>query len=382
MPTSTVDQFGQSFTITGLSGLSALPDGRFVAVMDNSNKLVVFRPVFSADGGITAVTDLTGVTMSQTRDFEDVAWLPGTNSALICDEGATGPLSVVDLATGALSAGPSMPAVFANVRSNFGLESLTVSTDGLTAWTCNEESLAVDGQTSTPQAGTRVRLQKFTRFSGTGTGGFVASGQWCYLTQSMHGSNISSGRSGVSALVALPGGGLLALERSFAMSASGLFNNRMYSVSTATATETSAMPALASEILVLCTKFPRYSGYLNNLEGLALGPLAPAGPGVPTGRRLMLGITDDGNPFAVGRLHVFFLDGLVTTCGPADLGAQGGVFGGDGLLDNNDFIAFINAYFLADPGADLGQQGGELGGDGLFDNNDFIAFINHFFNGC
>ena len=70
-----------------------------------------------------------------------------------------------------------------------------------------------------------------------------------------------------------------------------------------------------------------------------------------------------------------------TAC-PADLGEQGGGPGHDGLLDNNDFIAFINYFFELDPHADLGVQGGEIGQDGLFDNNDFIAFITLFFQGC
>ena len=71
-------------------------------------------------------------------------------------------------------------------------------------------------------------------------------------------------------------------------------------------------------------------------------------------------------------------------CGRADLGQQGGIPApcGDGLLDNNDFIAFIDFFFFADPRADQGVQGGLPGSDGLFDNNDFIAFIDNFFVGC
>ena len=67
---------------------------------------------------------------------------------------------------------------------------------------------------------------------------------------------------------------------------------------------------------------------------------------------------------------------------PADLGVQGGGAGHDGVLDNNDFIAFISLFFALDPQADVGVQGGGPGSDGVFDNNDFIAFISHFFNGC
>ncbi|MFT3684425.1 MAG: GC-type dockerin domain-anchored protein [Phycisphaerales bacterium] len=69
-------------------------------------------------------------------------------------------------------------------------------------------------------------------------------------------------------------------------------------------------------------------------------------------------------------------------CGPADLGSAGGAAGADGLLNNNDFIAFITYFFGSDPHADLGMAGGVVGSDGLYNNNDFIAFITLFFNGC
>jgi len=69
-------------------------------------------------------------------------------------------------------------------------------------------------------------------------------------------------------------------------------------------------------------------------------------------------------------------------CGQADVGSAGGETRPDGLLDNNDFIAFITLFFAADPRADVGRAGGEGGSDGTFDNNDFIAFITDFFNGC
>lgn len=66
----------------------------------------------------------------------------------------------------------------------------------------------------------------------------------------------------------------------------------------------------------------------------------------------------------------------------ADIGAQGGVRGRDGLFDNNDFVVFIDAFFALDPVADVGSQGGAVGPDGLYDNNDFVAYINLFFQGC
>jgi hypothetical protein len=69
-------------------------------------------------------------------------------------------------------------------------------------------------------------------------------------------------------------------------------------------------------------------------------------------------------------------------CGQADVGSAGGLAGPDGLLDNNDFIAFIDLFFSANPLGDFGRAGGEPGADGQFDNNDFIVFITQFFEGC
>lgn len=69
-------------------------------------------------------------------------------------------------------------------------------------------------------------------------------------------------------------------------------------------------------------------------------------------------------------------------CGPADLGGEGAAEMADGILDNNDFIVFINYFFALDSRADLGGEGGAEGADGQFDNNDFIVFIGFFFQGC
>ncbi|MFT3684270.1 MAG: GC-type dockerin domain-anchored protein [Phycisphaerales bacterium] len=80
-----------------------------------------------------------------------------------------------------------------------------------------------------------------------------------------------------------------------------------------------------------------------------------------------------------GQPHAFLLTPVAC---PADLGGPGGTAAGDGHLDNNDFIAFINLFFQQNAAADLGAAGGVAGSDGRFDNNDFIAFISRFFAGC
>jgi hypothetical protein len=75
---------------------------------------------------------------------------------------------------------------------------------------------------------------------------------------------------------------------------------------------------------------------------------------------------------------------IIRPCGGADVGATGGVFTGcgDGVLDNNDFVVFIDLFFSGSVIADVGSQGGVPGADGQFNNNDFVVFIDMFFSGC
>jgi hypothetical protein len=70
-----------------------------------------------------------------------------------------------------------------------------------------------------------------------------------------------------------------------------------------------------------------------------------------------------------------------SACGPADVGGEGGSEGSDNILDNNDFIVFIQLFFAQDPRSDLGAEGGAPGPDNAWDNNDFIVFIQEFFAG-
>jgi len=55
-------------------------------------------------------------------------------------------------------------------------------------------------------------------------------------------------------------------------------------------------------------------------------------------------------------------------CGPADVN-------NDGIIDGNDFTAFINAFGAGEPLADINT-------DGVIDGNDFVLFINGFGAGC
>jgi hypothetical protein len=87
-------------------------------------------------------------------------------------------------------------------------------------------------------------------------------------------------------------------------------------------------------------------------------------------------------PVDRGAIEVLPFQALRAAACTADIGRQGGAFGPDGQLDNNDFIVFIDAFFTLSPVADVGSVGGVVGGDGRFDNNDFVVFIDRFFAGC
>lgn len=81
----------------------------------------------------------------------------------------------------------------------------------------------------------------------------------------------------------------------------------------------------------------------------------------------------------------FFRFTVESRCGRADLGSQGAVACHDGVLNNNDLIVFINAFFQSPPNlvfTDVGTTGGVPGADGVLNNNDWIVFLDEFFGGC
>lgn len=76
-----------------------------------------------------------------------------------------------------------------------------------------------------------------------------------------------------------------------------------------------------------------------------------------------------------------YIDVIPAPC-LADVGTAGGVPGQDGLLNNNDFVVFIDWFFAGNTASDIGTTGGVPGVDGAFDNNDFVVYIDRFFAGC
>lgn len=357
LPSQVVDQNDVAFTVTGLSGLFFAGGDRWWACLDNSNKLVELAVTVSPQGAITAAAIVRGLSLTTSADTEDIVVMQG--HAWLADESPL--LRRIDLATGALVQSVGLPAPFANVRPNFGLESLTAGPREV-IWTANEEALSVDGPLSTPSAGTLVRL---VQFAPAGQG-LAAGVQYAYLTAPMHGPNTSQARSGLCTLVQLPSGRMLALERSFALNFASLFQSRIYELDFAGATQVQAFGSLITPApvppVVPVSKRLLHQAFHANMEGLAFGPTLAGGG------RLLLGIVDDGDPLSVNQLVAFRLTGPIEPLCTADTD-------GDGDVDSDDTIAFFTAW-------DAGQSGGDFDSDGDVDSDDIILFFAAFEAGC
>lgn len=369
LPASATDQTGRSFTIAGLSGLTYAGEvagaGRWWAVMDNSDSLIELSVTLGSDGRIVSATVLRGLRLADVRDFEDIAWAPAPAPTVLLAEEGSPEVREYRVSDGGLVRTLPRPAVFAQRRANFGFESLSRRADGSVIWTANEEALTPDGPLSTSALGTTVRLLRYDVAAGVAT----PAAQFAYACQPLHGSSISGARSGLSALMALPDGRLVALERSFALGAT-LFQSRVYELTLTGATDVSGLPGLIGQSYTPVSKRLMLQASFNNLEGLALGPRLDAGGG--TGRWSVLGIVDDGDPISVNQLVAFELTGDIEPPCAAD-------FNGDGFLDFFDFDDFVVCF---EGGACPPGRSGDFNGDGFADFFDYDDFVAAFEAGC
>lgn len=341
LPQQATDQHGQAFTVTGLSGITHIDGDRYAMVMDNSSKVIFLDVDLAANGAIISAAYVGALSLAETRDFEGIALSDLPGRIFLAEEGVPSVLEF-DLVTGARTRSLPTPAPFTARRANFGFESLTRDEQG-TLWTANEEALTADGPLSTASTGTFVRL---LRYDPSPTG-YEAGAQHAYQTQPMHGALVSGARSGVADLVALPGGTLLVLERSFAFSAQGFFRTRIFHVDPRPLPDVSLNAGFLANPAAPAPKHPLWSGDLANLEGLCLGP------GLAGGGYALLGVTDDGDPITTNRLVSFVL--TPPRC-IADFNEDGGV-------DGADVEAFFEAWENGGTAADVNDDGGVDGSD-------------------
>jgi hypothetical protein len=284
------------FRVGGLSALARAADGTWLALVDNEEATParVFRLAFEVSGnGVTtpagktplqmplAAIPLAGFT-GRTLDGEGMALEPG-GEMLISSE--IGPSIREFSPAGKLLRALPVPDLFLarekpatdkrGVRGNLGFESLTLSPGGEALWTANERALRQDAPEDVTGA-SPVRLLRYGRRGG----GFVPGGQFVYRVEPIAKPGGGFQVRGLSELLALPDGDLLALEREF-VEGRGM-SIQIFRVSLAGATDVSGMESLAGQSYTPVRKtlvydFARSGLVPDNIEGMAFGPRLPDG---------------------------------------------------------------------------------------------------------
>jgi len=317
LPDDAADADGGTAKIAGLSGVAWLGADRYVAVLDNSDRLVRFTLDLARDGKPLAVRDIAAVRVGAVHDFEDVVVCPAAfrravhaaaGPCLLLAEEDTPAIRSVAESGGDLLGSVPLPELLARRRPNRGLESLAVDPDDGGIWTANEESLAGDGPAPREGGGTTVRLVRVPPPAEPRR----PTRQYAYDVDPPHAfARVFPGDplAGVCAIAALGGGRLLVLERS---AGPGLppFLSRLYLVDTARADDVSAVARdLAAHAGRRPTKQLVWEESLGcNVEGLCLGPPLAAGG------RAMVAVADNGGLGTPNQLVVLALPpGLVTS---------------------------------------------------------------------
>ena len=143
LPDKVRDTAGNDVAITGLSGITWLGDDRYAAIMDNSDKLLLFSLTLAADGTPEEAADLKVLTLAEHHDYEDIAPCPEPlrkriaarrlrqgqsdpgRCLLVCEED-TPAIRAISIDDGSLLGVIPIPPELASRRPNRGLESLDV----------------------------------------------------------------------------------------------------------------------------------------------------------------------------------------------------------------------------------------------------------------
>lgn len=263
-----------------ISGITWAGGNLFYTVDDNDKKLYPLTLAIGTDGSLAAsgVTIGTGVTMEGCSDMEGCAFDAASGNVWVSQE-TSALIREYDPATGVLIRSAPVPAIQKQYYGNYSLEALTISGDGLAMWTANEEALKCDGTNATQNAGSTVRLTRFTRASVRDN--WTPAGEWAYLTQAVGSAPVIwngdvKSRSGVAGLCALPDGTLLVLERNLHGTSvlSANFYTKIYQVDFTGATDVSSMASLQGATYSRVGKTLLYNldNVWVNYEGICLGP--------------------------------------------------------------------------------------------------------------
>ena len=345
-------------------------------------------------GAILSQTLGTAFTPAGLRDAEGLALDPLSGTLWASSEWT--PPSISEFGTNGTATGRTapVPAIQRDkLRSNLSLESLTISPDGLTMWTANEQALTCDGESSSgnTNVATVVRLTRFTR--ATAQDNWQAAGEWAYACDPCAGT--TSAQSGLSGLCSLPDGSLLALEREVSTTTCG--RCRIYRITTgalAVATDVSSISALTNVTYTAVAKgdcLISFNGPSPNsifgpynlivYEGIALGPKLNDGSravylvsdgGTSTSRTAMgitvtaktvsricalklTGLPDDGEPAVIQDWPANPDVAITDETRPSDLGIIAGAFASSGTTtaELRKLSRWASAHNVPYAGADV-----------------------------
>jgi hypothetical protein len=274
------------FRVGGLSAIARAADGSYLAVVDNEGETParVFRLAFTvSESGVAPPPGKTALEVpvaaiplagfdGKNFDGEGLALEP-SGEMLISSE--TEP-SVREFALdGRTLRSLPVPELFLagkgrGIRNNLGFEGLTLAPGGDVLWTANERALQQDAPDD-PARPSPVRLLRYERRDG----GFAPGAQFVYEVEPIETPGKGFQVRGLSDLLALPDGDLLALEREFVEGRG--FRIQIFRISLAGATDVSGMESLVGGgwtpvRKTLVYDFARSRAVPDNLEGMTFGP--------------------------------------------------------------------------------------------------------------
>lgn len=294
-----IEPVGEIIRFTGpedLSGIDRIDGDRYVGVADSHGVFAELEiEIDPTNGAVTSFVCVHTNVLNGVVDAESVAFDRFSSHIWVSDE-ASETIREFDL-SGNRFREVKLPECFRRCHANYGLESLAVDPSGKVMWTCNEETLACDGELSTKKHGSFVRLTRFVRAGVTDA--WRCDGQWVYRTGRVRGGTYKGvSFSGVSDLCVLPDGTLLVLEREMSRSLLPRFRARIYQVDFRDATDILSFESLKGTEWTPVRKtriFEEHTGRAN-YEGMCLGPRLSDGSYV-------LLLVSDGDGLATERLY-------------------------------------------------------------------------------
>ena len=262
-----------------LSGITYVDGDSYYAVSDDGSGIWPMQ--IGLDRATGVITNcVMGRNVRVGGDNEGIAWDAQRRTVFVTDE-KTHTIGEINPETGKLVAEVHLPDHHRKRRRNRGLEALALSPDGEFLWTANEEALSGDGDASSVEKGTVVRLTRFQRQNGAA---WAHDGEWAYLTDAIGGGETKRMRSGVSDLCVLEDGTLLVLERE--LSRKGVdpaYRARLYAVRPGRDMPFDVERPIAKKLL-----FGADTGSAN-YEGVCLGPV------LDNGDRTLVMVSDGGD---------------------------------------------------------------------------------------